>query len=65
MIRPIDVQNACAFLNLCRQLDQETHYMMFEPGERTTTVEEQTQRMMNSIWQRSYDNMEKLESNRM
>jgi RimJ/RimL family protein N-acetyltransferase len=40
-IREIREDDAEAFLALCRRLDEETTFMMYEPGERTTTVEEQ------------------------
>ena len=41
LIRTIRPDDAEQFLNLCKKLDQETRFMMLEPGERTTTVEEQ------------------------
>jgi len=41
IIRTIDISDAEQFLNLCKKLDTETQFMMLEPGERTTTVEEQ------------------------
>ena len=41
LIRTIRPGDAEQFLNLCKRLDEETQFMMFEPGERTTTVEEQ------------------------
>ncbi len=44
-IRQIAVGDAGAFLELRRKLDQETAFMLFEPGERTTTVEEQEKRI--------------------
>ena len=40
-VRTIAESDAAAFLALCRQLDQETTYMMYEPDERRTTVDEQ------------------------
>lgn len=40
-IRTIQPEDARQFLNLCKKLDKETQFMMLEPGERTTTVEEQ------------------------
>jgi RimJ/RimL family protein N-acetyltransferase len=40
-IREIEEKDAEKLLNLCRQLDQETPFMMLEPGERNTTIEEQ------------------------
>jgi RimJ/RimL family protein N-acetyltransferase len=44
-IRTITVDDAAAYLVLCRQLDTETKFMMFEPGERATTVDEQRARI--------------------
>lgn len=41
IIRTIRVSDAEQFLNLCKKLDTETHFMMLEPGERTTTIEQQ------------------------
>ncbi len=41
IIRAIRVSDAEQFLNLCKKLDTETQFMMLEPGERTTTVEQQ------------------------
>ncbi len=41
MIRVIRASEADDFLKLCRKIDAETKFMMFESGERTTTVEEQ------------------------
>lgn len=40
-IRHITLDDAPAFLDLCLSLDHETAFMMFEPGERTTTLDEQ------------------------
>lgn len=40
-IRPITIADTKAFLDLCLCLDAETAYMMYEPGERTTTIEQQ------------------------
>ena len=42
-IREGDAQN---FLQLCRRLDEETQFMLLEPGERRITVEEQRQRIV-------------------
>nr|BBH95106.1 N-acetyltransferase [Thermogemmatispora argillosa] len=42
-IREIAVEDAEAFLQLCHRLDQETHFMLLEPDERTLTVDEQRQ----------------------
>jgi len=44
-IREIQESDAAAFLALCRRLDEETKFMLLEPGERTTTEEEQHQRI--------------------
>ncbi|MEN1935826.1 GNAT family N-acetyltransferase [Paenibacillus sp. 102] len=41
MIREIQVDDAATFLQLGKQLDEETSYMLLEPGERDTTVEQQ------------------------
>lgn len=40
-IREITSDDAAAFLDLCLRLDGETAFMMFEPGERNTTVAQQ------------------------
>jgi RimJ/RimL family protein N-acetyltransferase len=48
-IREIQEQDAAQFLELCDQLDRETSFMMLEPGERRTTVEEQRQRIQNLL----------------
>lgn len=44
-IRPITQDDAAAFLRLSLTLDDETRFMMLEPGERTTTLAEQRQRI--------------------
>lgn len=41
MIRPIEVRDAENFLELCKKID-ESGFMLFEPGERQTTVEQQS-----------------------
>lgn len=41
IIRTIRESDAEQFLNLCQKLDDETQFMMLEPGERKTTLEEQ------------------------
>ncbi|HEX9134767.1 MAG TPA: GNAT family protein [Ktedonobacteraceae bacterium] len=41
IIRTIHESDAEQFLSLCNKLDTETLFMMLEPGERTTTPEEQ------------------------
>lgn len=40
LIREITVEDAPQFIQLCKLID-ESGYMLFEPGERTTTIEEQ------------------------
>ena len=40
-VRPVQPDDAEAFLTLCKTLDAETAFMMLEPGERTTTLAEQ------------------------
>lgn len=40
-IRTIRENDAEDFLFLLKKLDEETAFMLFEPGERLTTVEEQ------------------------
>jgi len=40
-IREIRESDAEEFLNLCNRIDAETPFMMFEPGERPTTIEDQ------------------------
>ncbi len=51
LIRTIHPDDAEQFLNLCRKLDQETQFMMFEPGERTTTIEEQRKHIQRLLLQ--------------
>ena len=40
-IREIRESDAEEFLNLCNRIDAETPFMMFKPGERPTTIEDQ------------------------
>lgn len=40
-VREIRADDAGDFLRLCQELDDETRFMMLEPGERQTSVEEQ------------------------
>lgn len=42
-IREIRERDAQGFLDMCTRLDDETRFMLLEPGERRTTVEEQGQ----------------------
>jgi hypothetical protein len=44
-IRTIKESDSEQFLLLGKALDGETQFMMLEPGERTLTIEEQTQRI--------------------
>jgi len=44
-IRQIREGDAASFLELCRLLDAETQFMLLEPGERTTTVQQQHERI--------------------
>ena len=46
LIREITSSDAEAFLELNRQLDVETSFMLYEPNERTMTVEEQRQMIL-------------------
>ncbi len=49
LIRPIRPADAAAYLDLACALDQETKFMMMEPGERQTTVEEQRKRILSVL----------------
>ncbi|MCL6452182.1 MAG: GNAT family N-acetyltransferase [Alicyclobacillus sp.] len=44
-VRSITLEDAAPYLDLCRRLDDETSFMLYEPGERTTTVDEQRQQI--------------------
>ncbi len=44
-IRPVRVEDAEDYLRLSLALDNETKFMLYEPGERTTTVDEQRKRL--------------------
>jgi RimJ/RimL family protein N-acetyltransferase len=52
-IREIHESDAGSFLALCKQLDEENKFMLLEPGERTTTLEEQEKRIRDI---RAHDN---------
>lgn len=41
MIREIRVEDAASFLQLGKKLDEETAFMLFEPGERKMTIMQQ------------------------
>jgi RimJ/RimL family protein N-acetyltransferase len=45
IIREIRASDAGSFLALCKQLDEENNFMLLEPGERKTTLEEQEKRI--------------------
>ncbi len=51
IIRTIRISDAEQFLNLCKQLDAETQFMLLEPGERKTTLEEQQDQINNLLRQ--------------
>lgn len=44
-IRPVREEDAAAFLTLQLHLDEETHFMMLEPGERRTSMEDTRRRI--------------------
>ncbi len=48
-IRPATIDDASAFLVLRQHLDLETKFMMLEPGERQTTVEQERERLANIL----------------
>ena len=50
-IRAIKESDSEQFLLLGKALDEETQFMMLEPGERTLTIEEQTQRIKSVLTQ--------------
>lgn len=47
IIRKIEIEDSERFLNMLKQLDNETKYMMFEPGERRTTLDEMESNIRN------------------
>lgn len=47
--RHIQVSDAARFLDLCLTLDHESDFMMYEPGERTTTVEDERARIQSIV----------------
>lgn len=49
IIREIREDDAENFLSLCKQLDEESKFMLLEPGERKTTPEEQRQRIREAL----------------
>jgi hypothetical protein len=48
-IRQINLNDAGNFLILCKTLDSESKFMMFEPDERIITVQEQAQSIENML----------------
>lgn len=44
-IRKARVEDAASLVELFKQLDEETNFMLFEPGERTISVNEQSDRL--------------------
>jgi RimJ/RimL family protein N-acetyltransferase len=50
-IRAIRESDSEQFLLLGKALDEETQFMMLEPGERTTTIEEQTHRIRSVLFE--------------
>jgi RimJ/RimL family protein N-acetyltransferase len=44
-IRRILIDDAKPLLGLCRQLDEETSYMLYEPGERVMSLDEQREQI--------------------
>jgi RimJ/RimL family protein N-acetyltransferase len=49
VIRPLSPDDAAAFLELRRHIDEETKFMMLEPGERQITVEQERERLRNLL----------------
>ncbi len=48
-IRQVSVEDAAEFLRLRQQIDQETKFMMLEPGERAATLEQERERLKNML----------------
>ncbi|HFU7072403.1 GNAT family N-acetyltransferase [Bacillus cereus] len=53
MIREIEIEDAASFLQLSKQLDEETKFMLYEPGERKTTAEQQ-EKMIHRFMENEY-----------
>lgn len=49
IIRKIKESDAERYLDLCRKLDEETDFLLFEPGERESNVEEQRRKIKKLI----------------
>lgn len=47
IIRKVEIKDSEKFLNMLKQLDNETNNMMFEPDERKTTIEEMDSKIRN------------------
>lgn len=45
IIRQIKVEDATALLEMQQQLDKETKFMLYEPGERTTTPDQESKKI--------------------
>ncbi|MFN2747298.1 GNAT family N-acetyltransferase [Bacillus sp. z60-18] len=48
-IRKINISDAEQFLKLCQTLDEESEFMMYEPGERLTTIERQREQIRSML----------------
>jgi GNAT superfamily N-acetyltransferase len=48
IIRRIEAEDTEAFLSMLKQLDSETKNMMYEPGERKTSVDEMKSNILNT-----------------
>ncbi|MGE1025692.1 GNAT family N-acetyltransferase [Bacillus sp. GMs2/2] len=53
MIREIEIEDAASFLQLSKQLDEETKFMLYEPGERKITAEQQ-EKMIHRFMENEY-----------
>lgn len=53
VIREIEIEDAASFLQLSKQLDEETKFMLYEPGERKTTAEQQ-EKMIHRFMENEY-----------
>lgn len=49
IIRKVEPKDSEKFLNMLKQLDNETNNMMFEPGERKTTIAEMESNIRNTV----------------
>ncbi|WP_223069263.1 GNAT family N-acetyltransferase [Paenibacillus caui] len=53
IIRNIETEDAAQFLALTKKLDEETKFMLLEPGERTTTLKQQEERIASILASRA------------